>query len=134
MNISNAALDIQYADILGPLNIQTYLWESWTQWENRFEQQIQNSDKTNYDTNDGYYDDAKAGTDYSYGAPEFTPGFSGVRVDRCLSFCPFSFGHCFVCTSASSIYGFSSLVSSDSSSCNTLLKLIEHENSNFESR
>ena len=25
-------------------------------------------------------------------------------VDRCLSFCPFSFGHCVVCTS--SIYGF----------------------------
>ena len=46
----------------------------------------------------------------------FTPGFyfSGVRVtrslvlyvcfvDHCLSFCPFSFGHCFVCSSA--IYG-----------------------------
>ena len=42
-------------------------------------------------------------------------GFSGVRVtpsivwcvcfvDRCLSFCPFSFGHCVVCPS--SIYGF----------------------------
>ena len=40
--------------------------------------------------------------------------FSGVRVapsfvlyvsfvDRCLSFCPFSFGHCVVCPS---IYGF----------------------------
>ena len=44
-----------------------------------------------------------------------TPGFSGVRVtrsfvlcicfvDRCLSFCTFSFGNCFVCSS--SIYGF----------------------------
>ena len=43
------------------------------------------------------------------------PGFSGVRVtrslvwyacfvDRCLSFCTFSFGHCVVCSS--SIYGF----------------------------
>jgi hypothetical protein len=43
------------------------------------------------------------------------PNFSGVRVtrslvlyvcfvDRCLSFCPFSFGHRFVCPS--SIYGF----------------------------
>ena len=43
------------------------------------------------------------------------PVFSGVRVtrslvlyvcfvDRCVSFCPFSFGHCFVCIS--SIYGF----------------------------
>jgi hypothetical protein len=42
---------------------------------------------------------------YPSGAPEFTPGFSGVRVtrslvlcvcfvDRCLSFCTFSFGHC----------------------------------------
>ena len=42
------------------------------------------------------------------------PSFSGVRVtqslvwcvcfvDRCLSFCPFSFGHCVVCPS---IYGF----------------------------
>ena len=41
--------------------------------------------------------------------------FNGVRVtgslvlcvcfvDRCLSFCPFSFGHCVVCSS--SIYGF----------------------------
>ena len=41
--------------------------------------------------------------------------FSGVRVtqslvlcvcvvDRCLFFCPFSFGHCVVCSS--SIYGF----------------------------
>jgi len=40
--------------------------------------------------------------------------FSGVRitrslilyvcfVDRCLSFCPFSFGHCVICPS---IYGF----------------------------
>jgi len=43
------------------------------------------------------------------------PVFSGVRVtrsvvlrvcfvDRCLSFCPFSFGHCVVCSS--SVYGF----------------------------
>ena len=43
------------------------------------------------------------------------PVFSGVRVnqslvlcvcfvDRCLSFCTFSFGHCDVCSS--SIYGF----------------------------
>ena len=43
------------------------------------------------------------------------PVFSGVRVtrslvlyvcfvDRCLSFCTFSFGHCVVCSS--SIYGF----------------------------
>ena len=43
------------------------------------------------------------------------PVFSGVRVirsvvlcvcfiDRCLSFCPFSFGHCVVCPSV--IYGF----------------------------
>ena len=43
------------------------------------------------------------------------PVFSGVRVtrslvlcvyfvDHCLSFCPFSFGHCFVCPSL--IYGF----------------------------
>jgi hypothetical protein len=43
------------------------------------------------------------------------PGFSGVRVtrslvlyvcfvDRCLSFCTFSFGHCVVCYSP--IYGF----------------------------
>ena len=62
--------------------------------------QIQNSDKANYDTNYGYYDDAKAGTAYPSGAPEFTPGFSGVHVtrslvlnvclvDRCLSFYPF---------------------------------------------
>ena len=56
-----------------------------------------------------------AGTAYPSGVPEFTPGFSGVRVtrslvlyvcfvDRCLSFCSFSFGHCVVCSS--SIYGF----------------------------
>ena len=56
-----------------------------------------------------------AGTSYPSGAPEFTPVFSGVRVtrslvlcvcfvDRCLSFCTFSFGHCVVCSS--SIYGF----------------------------
>jgi hypothetical protein len=55
-----------------------------------------------------------AGTAYPFGAPEFTPVFSGVRVtrslvlyvcfpDRCLSFCAFSFGHCVVC---SSIYSF----------------------------
>ena len=55
-----------------------------------------------------------ARTTYPPGAPELTPGFSGVRVTRslvlcvcfvdpCLSFCPFSFGHCVVC---SSIYGF----------------------------
>ena len=51
------------------------------------------------------------------------PVFCGVRVtrflvlcvcfvDRCMSFCPFSFGHCVVCSS--SIYGFY-LVSSNSS-------------------
>jgi hypothetical protein len=56
-----------------------------------------------------------AGTAYHSGEPEFIPGFSGVRVtrslvlyvcfvDRCLSFCTFSFGHCAVCSS--SIYGF----------------------------
>jgi hypothetical protein len=55
-----------------------------------------------------------AETAYSSGAPEFTPGFSGVHVipslvlyvcfvDCCLYFCTFSFGHCFVCSS--SIYG-----------------------------
>ena len=52
---------------------------------------------------------------YPSGAPEFIPDFSGVRVtrslvlcvgfvDRCLSFCSFSFDHCVVCSS--SIYGF----------------------------
>ena len=54
-------------------------------------------------------------TCYPSGPLEFTPGFSGVCiirslvlcvcfVDRCLSFCPFSFGHCVVCPP--SIYGF----------------------------
>ena len=44
-------------------------------------------------------------------APEFTPIFSGVRVtrsvalcvcfvDRCLSFCTFSVGHCIFCSSS----------------------------------
>jgi hypothetical protein len=57
---------------------------------------------------------SEAGTAYPSGAPEITPVLSGVRVtqslvlcvcfvDRCLSFCPFSFGHCVVCPS---IYGF----------------------------
>jgi hypothetical protein len=58
------------------------------------------------------------------------PDFSGVRdtrslvlyhylyfVDRCLSFCTFSFGHCVVCSY--SIYGFRPLVSSNSS-CNIM--------------
>ena len=56
-----------------------------------------------------------AGTAHFSGAHEFIPVFSGVRVTRslilclcfvdcCLSFCPFSFGHCVVCPS--SIYGF----------------------------
>ena len=56
-----------------------------------------------------------AGTAYPFEAPDFTPVFSGVRVtrslvlcvcfvDRCLSFCTFSFGHCDVCSS--SIYEF----------------------------
>ena len=49
------------------------------------------------------------------GARSSSPVFSGDRdtrslvlyvcfVDRCLYFCPFSFGHCVVCSS--SIYGF----------------------------
>ena len=57
------------------------------------------------------------GPAYTSGALEFTPIFSEVRVtrylvlcvcfvDRCLSFCTFSFGHCVVITS---------LVSSNSS-------------------
>jgi hypothetical protein len=48
-------------------------------------------------------------TAYPSGAPEFTPIFSGICVnrylvlyvcfvDRCLSFCPFPFGHCVVCS------------------------------------
>jgi hypothetical protein len=52
-----------------------------------------------------------AGTAYPSGAPEFTTVFSGVRVirslvlcvcfvDRCLSFCAFSFVHCVVCSSS----------------------------------
>ena len=56
-----------------------------------------------------------AGTAYASRAPECSPPvFSGVHVtrslvlcvcfvDRCVSFCTFSFGHCVVC---SSIYGF----------------------------
>ena len=63
-------------------------------------------------------------TAYLSGAPEFIPVFSGVRVtrslvlyvcivDHSLSFCPFSFGYCVVCSSSfghcvvclSSIYG-----------------------------
>jgi len=54
-------------------------------------------------------------TVYPFRAPEFIPCFSWVRVtrslvlyvcfvDRCLSFCTFSFGHCVFCSF--SIYGF----------------------------
>ena len=61
-----------------------------------------------------YLPTSGAGIAYPSASPEFTPGFSGVRgtrslvlyvcfVDRCLSFCTFSFGHCVVCSS--SIYG-----------------------------
>ena len=50
------------------------------------------------------------GTAYPSRSPEFTPGFSGIRVtrslavcvsyeDRCLSFCPFFFCYCVVCSS-----------------------------------
>ena len=56
-----------------------------------------------------------AGTAYPSGAPKFTPVFSGIRVtrslilyvcvvDRCLSVCDISFGHCVVCSH--SICGF----------------------------
>jgi hypothetical protein len=56
-----------------------------------------------------------AGTAYPSGTLEFIPVFSWTLVtrflvlcvcfvDRCLSFCPFSFGCCVVCSS--SIYGF----------------------------
>jgi len=55
-----------------------------------------------------------AGTAVLLEHPSSPPVFSGVRVtrslvlcvrfvDRCLSFCTFSFGHCVVCSS--SIYG-----------------------------
>ena len=51
-----------------------------------------------------------AETAYPSGAPSSPPVFSGVRVtqslvlcvcfvDRCLSFCTFTFGHCVVCSS-----------------------------------
>jgi hypothetical protein len=56
-----------------------------------------------------------AGIAYTSGPPEFTTGFSRVRVtrsfvlcvcfkDRCLSICPFSIGYCVICSS--SIYEF----------------------------
>jgi hypothetical protein len=56
-----------------------------------------------------------AGTAYPSGALSSLPVFSGVHVtqslvlcvcfvDHCMSFCPFSFGHCVVCPA--SIYGF----------------------------
>ena len=52
-----------------------------------------------------------AGTVYPSGARSSSPVFSGIRVtrslvlyvcfvDRCLSFCTFSFGHCVVCSSS----------------------------------
>jgi len=54
-----------------------------------------------------------AGTSYFWGAPVFSPAFGQVFqfvycvVARCLSFSPFSLGHCIICPS--SIYGFWSL-------------------------
>ena len=56
-----------------------------------------------------------AGTAYPSAAPEFIYVFSAIRdtqslvlfvcfVDCCFSLCPFSLGHCVVCSS--SIYGF----------------------------
>jgi hypothetical protein len=52
---------------------------------------------------------------YPSGAPNFTPWFGGIHVtrylvlcvcfvDRCLSFCLFSFGHCVVCPSICRIW------------------------------
>ena len=54
---------------------------------------------------------SRAGSTYPSGAPEFTLVFNGVCVtrslvlcvcfvDRCLSFCTFSFGHCVICSSS----------------------------------
>ena len=70
-------------------------------------------------------------TAYPSGAHEFTPVYSGVHVtwslvlcDRCLSLCPFSFGHCVVYPSL--IYLFDSdyppLVPSNSTYYSTFLK------------
>ena len=44
-----------------------------------------------------------AGTGYPSGVHQ-SLDFCIMFLDRCLSFCPFSFGHCAVCPS--SIYGF----------------------------
>ena len=60
--------------------------------------------------NDNLHGTSEAGTTTPSGAPKFTSGFRGVRVtrslvlyvcfvDRCLSFCAFSFGHCVICSS-----------------------------------
>jgi len=54
---------------------------------------------------------SRAGIALPSGAHELAPGFSGIPVtrslvlcvcflDRCLSFCSFSFGHCVVCPSS----------------------------------
>jgi hypothetical protein len=49
-----------------------------------------------------------AGTAYHSGAPPIrvirSPVLCVCFVDRCLSFCPFSVGHCVFCSSP--IYGF----------------------------
>jgi hypothetical protein len=37
-----------------------------------------------------------AGTAFSFGAPEFTPGFSGVRITQSLFFCRASYRSMFV--------------------------------------
>ena len=67
------------------------------------------------------------------GAPEFTPVFGGMLVarslvlyvcfvDRCLSFCPFSFGHRVVCPSSILQILITPLVSSNSSSNEGIIK------------
>ena len=71
--------------------------------------------KTQNQTPDDQDHTGGAGTAYLPEHPSSPPVFSGVRVtrslvlcvcfvDRCLSFCLFSFGHCVVCSS--SIYRF----------------------------
>jgi hypothetical protein len=69
--------------------------------------------RVNREPNSGRYSSG-AGTSYPSGVPVFTPCFQWCScysifsfmcfLDRCLSFCTFSFSHCVVCPS--SIYGY----------------------------
>ena len=104
-SLKNMVFDIMNKYIM--VNAKMY-----TQWQVRITNLEDRASQVMCNTETGAT--SGAGTAYPSGAPEFTPCFQWGSclqfylcvcfVDRCLSFCPFSFGHCVVCPS--SIYGF----------------------------